>query len=218
MSSQASPQYNKKLLTRSRPAFPALPTANNVEGWRQAMAAHEKEGLKLLFDHYRSSISMLASPLDQMRDLALALARDHVPYFSTKRPKSSNWNLHEHAKFLRDVQGELKKHKDLGKAVRDAGGRLPKHLQIESEGSLKRRYYLAQDRLSGLVSVDLDGKLEPLGETQGRLFKSFLSDDYYDLGGVRFEPCPDDPDAVIVSGLSIEESQPEGPDIPMSET
>jgi hypothetical protein len=217
MSVGTSPAYGQTLLTRSRPAFPTQPTTNHIRKWRQTMAAHDAEGLKLLFDHYRSSISMLGSPLDQMRDLALALARHHVPYFMEKRPKASKWNIHEHAKFLLDVQRELKKHKDLGAAVRNAGSRLPKQLHTQSEKSLKKRYYLAQEDLSGLVSVNLEGEINPLGVTQQRLFESFLSDNYYDLGTVRFEPCPDDPDAEIVSGLSIEESPPPGQRVPASE-
>jgi hypothetical protein len=205
MNAKTSTTYSQELSTRSRPLFPGEGTANKIAKWHREVAAHEEQGLNLLFEHYRASISMLDSPLGQMRDLALALARDHVSYFSSKQPKSSSWNIHEHAKFLFDVQQELKKHKDLRAAVRNAGGRLPRHLHIESERSLKRRYYFAQEKLAGLVTVDLDGAIKPQGETQGRLFNSLLRDDYYDLTGVRFEPCPDDPDAEIVSGLSTEE-------------
>nr|AQQ74491.1 hypothetical protein [uncultured bacterium] len=218
MSDKDSTKYEQKLLTRSRPGFPTQPTANNIQKWRQALALHEERGLRLLFNHYRSSISMLGSPVDQMRDLALALARDHVPFFSSKRPKSSKWNIHEHAKFLINVQSELKKQKDLAAALRYAGNRLPKHLRLtQTAESLKRRYYLAQKDLSGLVSVNLSGDIQPHGELQGRFFKSFLNDDYYDIGKVRFEPCPDDPDAEIVSGLSIDETPFQGLHAPLSE-
>jgi hypothetical protein len=206
MSRRSSPKYGPILLAPSCPALPTQPSLNNIEKWHQSKAAHEEEGLDLLIDHY--SIPQAASPLEKMRALALELARDHVPFFSSKRPKTSKWNIHEHAKFLLNVQSELKKHKKLGAAVINAGRRLPLHLRIHDEKSLKKRYSLARNELSKLVSVNLEGALEPLGEFQGNLFKSFLQDDYYDLGAVRFDPCPDDPYAVIVSGLSTEDPSP----------
>ncbi|HET9215356.1 MAG TPA: hypothetical protein VFR18_00155 [Terriglobia bacterium] len=161
---------------------------------------HDERGLRLLFSLYGSSISELSTPFEQMRDLALAIARDNFPYFSAKKPKSSAWDSTMGARFLRDVQAEVSKGKALRLALNEIGRRLPRGLgNRDGETLLWRRRELRR-RFSKLVEIMSDGSIQPLGEFEGRLWSSLLEDDPR-LDRVRFVPDTDRPNAIQVINL-----------------
>jgi hypothetical protein len=186
----------------SRPSKPRLtvPSQNGLRDWRRKKREHWQRGLDLLYEYYELPKSSLYAEEWRLRQLVFALARDHVPYFREKKVKTSRWDAHVKAKFLRDTHTELKKGTGLDIALGRAHDKLPAGIRGATVESLKRRYRAIRMTFASHVKVGPDHSLVPYGE-YAWLFPFLIEDPSSDGTHYRRMPDPDDPDAIMLEEI-----------------
>jgi hypothetical protein len=200
--SRRAKTYGRWLSRPSMPQYPGWPNQLNHDRWCRETDRIQREGIKLLLEHYSVGVSALD---DRMRRLVLALARDHVPYFRTRATKSKKWDTYVMARLLRDVQVQIGKGLSLRAALSEVNKKLPKEFGHLSRQSLAKRYRTARAKFDGLVDARKNGALMPRGEAQGRIWNSFLKGATASDATVQFGPSSHDPAAVEVSGLNCDD-------------
>jgi hypothetical protein len=191
--------YEGRLLKPSLPEYPGWPSLKNVNEWRRRTIESEQEGIALLFKHYDLGNSELQAERDKYLELILVLARHHVPFFRTRKTKRPVWDSFVLAQLLQNYQDNVKK-SYLPRAARSAAKqKLPPKLAIDiTDKTIENRVAHALVRFKYLVKTTRDGSVTPMGDFEARIWQFLL--DGLDVGG-RVGPVPNDPDAVMVSGL-----------------
>lgn len=217
--------YGSGPLSRpSMPAFPGWPSRNNLKKWSRTRSEAEQQGIQLLIEHYASqsgSVSdfqlvrsllerrSIAAPsleteAEQLRALVLALATDHVPFFSPKRTKRTAIDVYVLAQLLKRYQEELNK----GRSAREARSKakVTKGLCDKLAGVSDRRIQnlLSQARTAfkALVTLGPEGAITPVGDLERRIWQNLTrAESLNENAHVTVEWSSADPDSVVVFGL-----------------
>jgi hypothetical protein len=153
-------------------------------------------GLHLLLRLYDIPPVSIEGEQGRMLQLVYALARDHVPYFSTRKRKLTKWDRYRRARFLRDVINERKTGKPLNIAVRRAAKKLPQELQTSSSSALEKQYRISRKFFRHEVKISNAHEIVPLSEIMARLWRSDLQGPTLARG--RVETDPNNPDQMVV--------------------
>lgn len=215
--------YGSGRLSRpSMPEFPRHPSLNNIKEWLRERNKFEQEGIELLIAHYCERLpkstdineyfrallerravsrSSLESEYEKLRSLLLALASDHVPYFSSSRRKSSTIDNHALARLLDDYYGQLRKgHRPIeARAIvrRRMHGRLAGATDARMQNLLSKARKMFMDTV---VKIATNNSLEPIGPFEARIWDFHLNGPRSDLASrVTREPNPDNPDGVLIN-------------------
>jgi hypothetical protein len=200
--------YRGRLLQRTMPELPGLPSQSNLERWQKTCRRREQEGIALLLKHH--GISLLQPEREQLRDLVLALARCHVPFFKTKRSKSPGWNGFALARLLQAYQDRIRAGSRPEHARAAAKRQLPGKLAGRGDKAIRNQLSAAREAFRSIVTAAPDGLLEPIDERGAHWWRFMLRGLTREAGdeNITFEPDRANPRNVLVSGLPRVPEQP----------
>lgn len=204
------------------PRFPRIPSWNNIEKWLKARKEMELAGIELLTRHYSArgsehdfesirmllerrsvSRSALQSENERLQALLLALATDHVPFFTAKEKKRATVDNHLLARLLRDYQQEIKSGRTPRSARSKAARKLPGKLANASDARIKNLLAKARTAFRNLVVLTSKGSLRPIRAREAHIWQFLLESRAPSDNRIRArrEPHATDRDGIVIVDL-----------------